>query len=160
MAAPAYSYRNSNAPFVPGSAAPARRRSPRVSTTAGDRTQQAPSFLPSSAAFLAGAIAVAMVVIALVCFARIYISSATVTSSMAVQEVESAISQARSEGSTLEMQSSALTSVAYVTERSKAIGMVDPAYEVPITLSPDVVVVNGDGSLSLTESIRTACMAV
>lgn len=160
MAAPAYSYRNSNAPYVPGSAAPARQRSPRVSTTAGERTQQSPSFLPSSAGFLAGAIAVAMVVIALVCFARIYISSETVTTSMAVQKAEAAISQARSEGSVLEVQSSVLTSVAYVTERAAAIGMVDPLDEMAITLSPDVVVVNEDGSLSLTESIRTACMAV
>ena len=160
MAAPAYSYRNSSAAYVPGSAAPVRQRAPRVSTTAGERTQQAPSFLPSSAGFLAGAIAVAMIVITLVCFARIFISSETVTTSMAVQKAEAAISQARSEGSALEVQSSVLTSVSYITERAKAIGMVDPVNEMAITLSPDVVVLNEDGSLSLTESIRTACTAV
>lgn len=160
MAAPAYSYRNSRASYVPGSAAPKRSGSPRVSTVAGERPQQRTTFLPSSVGFLAGAIAVALVVITAVCFVRIYLSSETVTSTMAVQKAEASIAQARSDGSALEVQSSVMTSVASVKDRAKAIGMIEPEFETAIVLSPDVVVTNADGSLSLAESIRIACTAV
>lgn len=114
-----------------------------------------------SAAFLLAAkvIAVALVLVTAVGFARIALNSATVTTSLAAQEISSDLSEARSYAATLEVQQSTLSNPSRVKEAAADLGMGAPAQTATITLPVDVVATDEAGNVSLTESIRRAAEA-
>lgn len=112
----------------------------------------------ASAAFflVAKAVAVVLVLVTVVGFARIALNSATVTTSLATQEISSELSEARSYAATLEVQQSTLSNPSRIKEAATDLGMAAPLETATIVLPADVVVTDDAGNLSLTESIRQA----
>ena len=159
MAEAAYSYRNyaSAAPSRVESA-PERARAPRIVAVPGgaSRSDKQIETLPELAVFAAKMLAVVIVVVALLCFARIGIANATVVTAMEAQAVDEALVEARSSAATLEMRQSTLGNPTRVKAVAIAIGMVDAANPETIVLPVDVVGFNAEGGLSLNESIRLA----
>ena len=83
-AAPAYSYYPERAPE--------HERRARISVVPGRGTRTQPASLPSNVVFLAKAVAVVLVVVALVAFVRIGLMSATVSTTMSSTQLSSQIS--------------------------------------------------------------------
>lgn len=150
-AVPAYSYYPERVP----------ERAPRerISVVPGRGTRTSTPTLPSSVVFLAKAVAVVLVVIALVGFARIGLSAATVTTSMQAQQLENQIDQARSTGADLEVNQSLLASPTRVKQQAEALKMSEPESVGTIELGRDVVVTDAEGNLSLSESVSVAATA-
>lgn len=98
------------------------------------------------------AVAVALVVAA-VCCVRVGLSAASVTSSIAVDDLGSRIEDARSYGSDLEVQQSRLSNSEHIRVEAENLGMVPPVGTQAVVLSPDVVVVDEEGNLSLAGSV-------
>ncbi len=107
-----------------------------------------------AAIFLAKVTAAVMVVIALVCCARVFLSSMAVSTAIEAREISSQIDDARSNGSQLEVALSSLSNPSYVKQEAAALGMFapDPDSVLKIDLSDDVVVTDASGSLSLSGS--------
>lgn len=146
-AAPAYSYRPERARTAPR---------PDVRVVPGTRPRTASQTLPQAVIFLAKTIAVVLVVLTMLGFVRIALSSAAVSTSLAAQEVASDISAARSAGSALEVQQSTLANPTRVKTAAAALGMAAPAATETIVLDEDVVATDGEGNLSFAESVRRA----
>ena len=121
-AAPAYSYYPERAPER-------IERAPRtrISVVPGQGPRTQSPTLPSSVVFLAKAVAVVLVVVSLVAFARIALSSATVATSVQAQELSSQIDEARSSGASLEVSQSLLTNPTYLKQQAAGLGMAAPA---------------------------------
>ncbi len=102
--------------------------------------------------FLAKTAAVVLVFLALLGFARITISSATVTTALETRELSSQIDTARSAGNVLEVQQSSLSNPTRIKDAATLLGMSAPAYVANIDLSGDLVVVDAAGALSLSGS--------
>lgn len=150
-AAPAYSY-------FPERAPERIERAPRtrISVVPGQGPRTQSPTLPSSLVFLAKAVAVVLVVVSLVAFARIALSSATVATSVQAQELSSQIDEARSSGASLEVSQSLLTNPAYLKQQAAGLGMAAPATIDTIDLGTDVVAYDGAGNLSLSKSVALA----
>lgn len=150
-AAPAFSYYPERAP----------ERAPRtrISVVPGQGPRTQSPTLPSSVVFLAKAVAVVLVVVSLVAFARIALSSATVATSVQAQELSSQIDQARSNGSSLEVSQSLLTNPTYLKQQAAGRGMAAPETIATIELGTDVVAYDGAGNLSLSKSVALAAGA-
>lgn len=154
-AAPAYSYYPERAP----QRAPQRAPRTRISVVPGQGPRtQAPS-LPSSVVLLATAVAVVLVVVSLVAFARITLSSATVATSVQAQELSSQIDDARSSGASLEVSQSLLTNPTYLKQQAAGLGMAAPEAVETIDVGVDVVACDDAGNLSLSKSVALAAGA-
>lgn len=107
-----------------------------------------------AAVFFAKITAVVMVIIALVCCTRVFLSSMAVSTALESREISSQIDEARSSGSKLEVALSSLTNPSYVKQEAAALGMSapDPDAVLKIDLSDDVVVTDAAGALSLSGS--------
>lgn len=127
---------------------PEHSRRPDVRVVPGSRTSLSPSI--TTAAKLA---AIVMVVIACVCFVRLSLSSATVATMMDSSTLQTQISQARSEGTSLEMQQTQLTSPTALKAAADEYGMSAPSSVSSINLGPDVVAEDADGNLSLSQTV-------
>lgn len=103
---------------------------------------------------LAKATAVVLVFIAVLCFARIALTNATVTTLIESDTVSAQIEKARSAGTGLEMEQSALTSTSALKGAVKRLGMAAPGYVDTIILDPDVVATTANGSLSLSDTVK------
>lgn len=136
-------------------AAPRSTR-PRVRVVPGQGSRTAAEALPSAAVFLAGTIAVVLVVLTMLGFARIALSSAAVTTAISSQEISSDLATARSAGSVLEVQQSTLANPTNVKAAATALDMSEPAATTIITLEKDVVATDAAGNLSFAESVRRA----
>ena len=91
---------------------------------------------------------------AVLCFARIALTSATVSTLIESDTLSAEISEARSFGTSLEMQQSVLTSPQALDSAVKRLGMV-PVWEVQtIALGADVVAVDEQGTLSLSDTVK------
>ena len=98
--------------------------------------------------------AIVLVVVAALCFARIALTNATVTTMIESDALSAQISEARSTGTSLEMEQSTLSNTAAINSAAKRLGMTAP-YEVgTIALSPDVVATDANGSLSLSGTVK------
>lgn len=147
------------------SAAPAPRRTSQPDARSrigvvpgrGRAAQSAPQ--TSNIVFLAKVLAVVLLVVACMGVARVALTTATVTTSLKTQELSSKIDDARSDGVALEASQSVLMSSARVKNEATDLGMAAPAYVQDMTLSPDVVVQNEDGSISLSKSVAAAASA-
>ncbi|MCI8469624.1 MAG: cell division protein FtsL [Eggerthellaceae bacterium] len=143
-AAPAY------APLV--ERAPERSRRPEVSVVRGQGADARARQSASSVVTVARAIACVVVVLALLGFVRVTLSSATVATALESQQISSQIDTARSEGSSLEVQQSSLANPTRIRIVASSLGMAAPAATATIDLSGDVVVTDGAGNLSLSGS--------
>ena len=150
-AAPAYTYYPERAP----------ERAPRtrISVVPGQGPRTQSPALPSSVVFLAKAVAAVLIVVSLVAFARIALSSATVATSVQAQELSSQIDQARSSGSSLEVSQSLLTNPTYLKQQAAGLGMAAPETIATIELGAAVVAYDGAGNLSLSKSVALAVSA-
>ena len=98
--------------------------------------------------------AIVLVVVAALCFARIALTNATVSTMIESDALSAQISEARSTGPSLEMEQSTLSNTAAINSAAKRLGMTAP-YEVgTIALSPDVVATDANGSLSLSGTVK------
>ena len=95
-----------------------------------------------------------VLVVAALCFARIALTNATVSTMIESDALSAQISEARSTGTSLEMEQSTLSNTAAINSAAKRLGMTAP-YEVgTIALSPDVVATDANGSLSLSGTVK------
>lgn len=124
---------------------------PRVRVVPGTRPASAP--LPASLYTLAAAAAVVMVVIALVCVARLTLNSATVSSLMHSDAVAAQIGEARSEGSALEIAQTSLGNSVTLKAQATNLDMAAPAEVSTLVLDEDIVATDAQGGLSLADSV-------
>ena len=117
----------------------------------GSREQQASSSLLVTAAKLA---AVVLVVVAALAFARIALTSATVTTMIESDAMSSEIADARSAGVSLEMEQSVLSNSSAIKQAAKRLGMAASAEVGTIELAPDVVATDASGNLSLSGTVK------
>lgn len=98
--------------------------------------------------------AIVLVVVAALCFARIALTNATVSTLIESDAISAEISQARSTGTSLEMEQSTLSNTAAINSASKRLGMAAPGSIGTIALSPDVVATDENGALLLSETAK------
>ena len=147
-AAPAYSYYPERAP----------ERSPRerISVVPGRGTRTQTPALPSNVVFLAKAVAVVLLVVSLVGFARVGLMSATISTTMQSNELSNQISDTRSSGAALEVSQSALSNPTKVKQQAGKLGMASPETTGVIDLAKDIVATDESGALSLSKSVAIA----
>ena len=98
--------------------------------------------------------AVVFVFIAALCFARIALTNAAVTTMIESDAISAQITEARSSGVSLEMEQSVLSSTSALNSAVKRLGMGAPGYIGSITLDPDVVALDADGGLLFSDSVK------
>ena len=117
----------------------------------GERPQKGTSSLLVTAAKMA---AIVLVVIAALSFARIALMNATVTTLIESDGLSGQITNLRSTGVSLEMEQSVLSNSYAIEAAGKRLNMGEPGAVGTIALTPDVVAVDGDGALSLSNSMK------
>ena len=146
-AARAYSF-NAYPDFAPEQP----RRTPVRAVRTGKRPDsQANAELLVTAARLA---AVVFVFVAVLCFARIALTNAAVTTMIESDAISTQISEARTSGVSLEMEQSVLSSTNALNAAVKRLGMSAPGSIGALTLDPDVVALDAEGDLSLSGSVK------
>ena len=135
------------------------QREPRIRVVAGTGPANAPAVLPSSVVALARIIVAVLIVFACVGLARVFLSSATVTSSVQAQELSSQIDSARAQGNQLGVTQSSLSNPARIKTEATAMGMAAPAETAVIDLEQDVVATDEQGRLSLSKTLERAVAA-
>ena len=103
---------------------------------------------------LAKMAAVVLVVVAVLCFARIALTNATVATMIESDTLSAQISEARSLGTSLEMEQSVLSNTNAINSAAKRLGMAAPAEVGTIALSPDVVAADAEGTLSFSDTVK------
>ncbi len=98
--------------------------------------------------------AVVLVLVAALSFGRIALTNAAVTTMIESDALAANIADARSSGVSLEMEQSVLSSTSALNSAVKRLGMAAPAVIGSITLEPDVVALDADGTLSLSGSVK------
>ena len=132
--------------------APERERSNvRALRTGTRQDKSANAALLVTAAKLA---AVVLVFVAALCFARIALTNAAVTTMIESDALSSQIAEARSSGVGLEMEQSVLASTSALNAAVKRLGMAAPGYVGTIALEPDVVATDANGALLLSDSVK------
>ncbi len=126
----------------------------RISVVPGGRTSSAPQTVTPG--LVLKVVISAMLVFAAIAVANLYISAATVKTSMQAQAISSQIDEARSEGTSLEVTESLLSNPTRVRQQAEALGMSAPVESETITMPADVVVTDEAGSLSLSRSVNVA----
>lgn len=111
----------------------------------------------SSAALLvtiAKLTAIVFVFVAVLCFARIALTNAAVTTMIESDALSAQITEARSSGVSLEMEQSVLSSTSAINAAVKRLGMAAPGEVGSITLDPDVVALDANGGLLFSDSVK------
>ena len=153
-AEPAYSY------YSDGTAARAPERArndrPRIDVVPGGRPQSQEQSLSAGVLTAARVVAVALVLLAALAMARVALSSATIEASLQEQELSTQIEEARSDGTSLEVSESLLSSPSRLKQEASALGMTSATASEVISLEEDVVVLDDSGDLSLSMSVAQA----
>lgn len=132
--------------------APERSRRAQVSVVRGQGADAQARQSASAVVFAAKVAACVIVVLAVLGFVRVTLSSATVATALETQKLTSQIDVARSEGSQLEVKQSSLANPTRIRIVASSLGMAAPASTSVIDLSGDVVVTDEAGNLSLSGS--------
>lgn len=135
--------------------APNRTRKPDVRVVPGTRDKNKETST-SSLVNLAIMLAVLVTVVAVLSCVRIALTSATVTTMLESDTISTQISTARSTGTSLEMEQSALSSTPHLRAAAKKFGMQTPYIVGTIALDADVVATDGAGNLSLSGTVKNA----
>ena len=131
-------------------------RAPRIQVIPGSGQQERRSYLSPGLVTFAKFLAVAFVVFALFGFARIWLSSATVTTALSSEEVAGKIENARSYGSELEVREGYLSNPTYLRVEAAKLNMGAANNQAAIMLPEDIVKTDESGSLSLSLSLQAA----
>ena len=142
--------------YEPAPRAQQRRADVRAMRTNGPDQAASQTPLIVTAARLA---IVALVVIAILGLVRIALTSATVATLIESDSLSAQIEEARTTGTSLEMQQSVLSSPSNIKSAIKRLGMTAPGEAEVITLEPDVVAVDAQGTLSLSDSVKNVVRA-
>jgi hypothetical protein len=126
-----------------------------VRTGADQRSSQDSSQLVA----LARMAAIVIAVFAVLCFARIALTSATVATMIESDSISTQIEEARATGVSLEMEQSVLTSPSAIKGAVKRLGMAAPGEVGTIELEKDVVALDEEGNLSLSDSLKNVARA-
>ena len=105
---------------------------------------------------LAKAVAIVLVALAVVAFARIALTAAAVNVEVESKSYDSLIDTARSEGSSLEVAQSSLSNPSRIKAEATALGMSAPESSSKIIMPEDIVVTEGSGNISLSQSLAAA----
>ena len=132
--------------------APERPRRAQVSVVRGQGADAQARQSASAVVFAAKVAACVIVVLAVLGFVRVTLSSATVATALETQHPSSQIDTARSEGSQLEVQQSSLANPTRIRIVASSLGMAAPSSTSVIDLSGDIVVTDEAGNLSLSGS--------
>ncbi|MEG1512445.1 MAG: cell division protein FtsL [Raoultibacter sp.] len=100
--------------------------------------------------------AAALLVLALIGFARIALVSATVTTALASEEVAAQIATVRSASNDLEVAQSHLSNPSYVKQAAASLSMGAATGSAALTLPADIVLTDESGNLSLSQSLAAA----
>lgn len=148
-AAPAYDLSYFQPASAPMSAPSPRRSQPNVSF------QVNPDARTGASPLLVGAriVAAVLVLVAALAVGRLALTSATVATAIENQDISNAIDTARTEGSTLEIAQSKLSTPTRIKETAAEMGMAAPSRTMMIDLSGDVVITDQAGNLSLSGSV-------
>ena len=133
-----------------------RRADVRAVRTSSESASDSTAQLLVTAAKLA---AFVLVVVAVLSFVRIALTNAAVATLIESDTLSAQIEEARASGVSLEMEQSVLTSPTSLKSAVKRLGMSAPAEVGTIVLDPDVVVLDEEGSLSLSASLKNAVQA-
>ena len=138
---------------IPAYTEPAHVRT-RGRSLRADRTGSSEQATTPLLVTVARMVAIVLVVITALSFARIALTNATVVTMIESDAIASQIADARSTGVSLEMEQTVLTNSSAIKVAAKRLGMVAP-YEVgSIILPPDVVATTADGALSLSGTVN------
>lgn len=118
----------------------------------GSATARTPQ--PSPIILLGKMAAIVLVVVAALCFARIALTNAAVTTMIESDNISAQITEARAAGVELEMKQSVLTSPAAINSAAKRLRMDPPGAVGTIVLDPDVVAYSEKEGLSLSDSVK------
>lgn len=146
-------YRASRSGYLYGSAAPAVAPETDFEVIPGRRSSSDVVTLPASVMTAAKLIVAAACIVAALCCVRVGLSAASVTSSIAADDLSSQIEDARSYASDLEVQQSRLSNSTHIRVEAADLGMAAPASTEAVVLGPDIVATDATGALSLAGSI-------
>ena len=135
------------------SAEPQREERKRLTAIPGGKARGQKSNT-SSLVTLAKMAAIVVIVAAVLAIARIGITSATVATLMQSETLSAEISQARSTGTSLEMEQSVLVSQTALKNAIRQLHMVTPYSVGTITLEADAVATDAEGNLSLSSTMK------
>ena len=150
------SYRASQPAYVHGSAAPDLRRqgNPDVNVMPGRRNGVNHAGVPESIFGVVGVVFAVAIVIAIFACARVLLSAASVTTTIATDELSTQIANERTLGNDLEVQQSQLSNSTHIRSAAEGLGMAPAATE-SIELGADVVATDASGNLSLSGSLSS-----
>ena len=151
-----------NAPPTVAQALPVYAEGPSISVVPGaGRRASVEEGLSAAVLSLAKICAVACIVIAVIAVGRVAITSATAACALETKAIEHDIETARTEGSDLEVAQSVLSKPSRIKAQAASLGMAAPTaeYSDQITLPDDVVSVDAEGNLSLSDSVAAAAAA-
>lgn len=148
-------YRASRSGYLYGSSAPAvpDRSGADFEVIPGRRKYSDVETLPASVMGIAKVIVAAALVVATLCCVRVGLTAASVTSSIAADDLSAKIENARSYGSDLEVQQSRLSNSTHIRVEAASLGMAPPLSTEAVVLPPDIVATDAEGDLSLSGSI-------
>lgn len=87
--------------------------------------------------------------------ARVLLSAASVTTTIATDELSTQIANERTLGNDLEVQQSQLSNSTHIRSAAEGLGMAAPAATESIELGADVVATDASGNLSLSGSLSS-----
>lgn len=149
------SYASSRSAYVYGSAAPSFETGTRsdfdVIPGRGSRSEVVQ--LPSSIMTIARVAVVVAIVVAAIACVRVGLSAMSINTSIATSELSSQIETARTTGNDLEVMQSRLSNSTHIKLEATSLGMAAPDETSVVSLSPDVVVTDEQGNLSLAGSL-------
>lgn len=120
---------------------------------AGRRRASAIETLPRQVIVAARILVAIAAAIALVCCVRVALTAASVSTSLESSAMSAQIETARSTGNDLEVQQSQLSNSMHVRLAASSLGMAAPAETAAVVLTPDIVVTDETGALSLSGSL-------
>ena len=119
-----------------------------------DRTGSSEKQPASLLVTLARMAAIVLVVVTVLAFARIALTNAAVVTMIESDALSGQIADARTTGVSLEMEQSVLSNTQAIKAAAKRLGMAAPGAIGSLELSPDVVALDANGSLSLSGSVK------
>lgn len=127
---------------------------PSISVVPGRGVRPEPAGLAAGALALAKICACVLVALALIAVARVAITSAAAACALETKAIEQDIDTARAEGNDLEVAQSVLSNPSRIKHKAESLGMAAPTAEYTdhIVLPDDIVGVDANGKLSLSES--------
>lgn len=127
---------------------------PSITVVRGKGKSSAPQALPSVMVQAAVVAVAVFVVLAVVGFCRVTLTSAGANAAIQAKNLDSQIYEARTSGADLEVLQSSLSNPSRIRIQASALGMVEPEVVTSINLAGDIVTVDERGALSLSGSAQ------